>query len=86
MRHFFWKGIALALGTAMGCDHFDAPKYGAPGDSDDYRWTDVDGDGYGESEDCDDQDPSVHPGAAELCDDGVDNDCDGETDEDDCQA
>ncbi len=30
--------------------------------------------------DCDDSDASVHPGAAEDCDDGIDNDCDGLTD------
>ena len=29
------------------------------------------------SDDCDDSDGSVHPGAPEICGDGVDNDCDG---------
>jgi hypothetical protein len=38
--------------------------------------TDADDDGYYESEDCDDENPAVNPGAAEVCD-GIDNDCDG---------
>ena len=37
---------------------------------------DNDNDGYTVDEDCDDNDPATHNGAAELCD-GVDNDCDG---------
>ena len=50
---------------------------------------DEDGDGHLASEcggdDCDDGDPSIHGGAAEICDDGADNDCDGEVDEyDEC--
>jgi hypothetical protein len=32
--------------------------------------------------DCDETDPAVHPGAPELCDSGVDDDCDGTTGED----
>ncbi len=40
----------------------------APGDSE------LDGDGYVCSLDCDDADPDVHPGAEQICD-GVNNDC-----------
>jgi len=42
---------------------------------------DVDGDGYDVPQDCDDNDAAVNPGAVEICDDGVDNDCDGLADE-----
>ena len=47
---------------------------------------DLDEDGYTADVDCDDDDASVHPGAAEICDDGVDNDCDQAVDtaDDDC--
>ncbi len=51
---------------------------------------DEDGDGYGSpgfaecpngaAEDCDDSDFDVHPNATEVCTDGVDNDCNGQTD------
>ncbi len=46
---------------------------------------DGDGDGYddcsGDPLDCDDENAEIYPGAVEACD-FVDNDCDGETDED----
>jgi hypothetical protein len=43
---------------------------------------DLDGDGVEASEDCDDEDASVGAPSTEICD-GLDNDCDGSTDEPD---
>jgi hypothetical protein len=49
--------------------------------------TDGDSDGYfaeagcGTAADCDDGDAGVNPGAAEVCGDGIDNNCDGGVDE-----
>ena len=73
-------------------DASDAPEW----------YADVDGDGWGnmlsmdaaceaptgfveDGTDCDDDDAAVHPGASEVCN-GVDDDCDGATDEDDAQG
>lgn len=51
----------------------------APDDTDTAP-ADADGDGYAAADDCDDTRADVYPGAEELCD-GVNNDCDGLTDE-----
>ena len=45
-------------------------------DDDTVHFLDQDGDGYGESVDCDDTDDTVWPGAEDPCDD-VDQNCDG---------
>ena len=40
--------------------------------------TDADGDGYSVAAgDCDDSDPKIHPKAQDICDDGIDQDCNG---------
>ena len=44
---------------------------------------DADGDGFNELEDCDDGDAAVNPDATETVYDGVNNDCDDETADDD---
>ena len=41
--------------------------------------------GYDDDSDCDDAEPAANPGARETCD-GLDNDCDGTTDEDDASG
>ena len=39
-------------------------------------YLDSDQDGFAETEDCNDRDPSVHPDALELCDEaGIDENC-----------
>jgi hypothetical protein len=50
-----------------------AACYGTGGFDD--EWTDMDGDGFGSDEDCNDNDAAVNPGATELCDNLVDDDC-----------
>ena len=42
---------------------------------------DRDGDGYFAPQDCNDLDPNVHPGASDANCDGIDNNCNGQTDE-----
>jgi hypothetical protein len=40
-------------------------------------YQDADGDGATVPADCNDQDPAIHPGAVDVLDDGVDQNCDG---------
>jgi len=71
-----WTGRWLVVGLvlAIGCKGDEDKSEAGP--------VDADGDGFTEDEDCDDNDATVYPGAAEDCD-GKDNDCDGLTDIDD---
>ncbi len=59
----------LLLGYDMGADEFDGPCW------------DLDGDGHADEacggDDCDDDAPEKNPGLEEICDNGIDDDCDG---------
>lgn len=75
---------AVHPGAAEACNGVDDD---CDGDVDEGLTSDDDGDGFtsvgsceGSADDCDDDDPAVHPGATEACN-GVDDDCDGSTDE-----
>lgn len=57
-------------GIDQNCNGHDAEA----GDDDDDTYTEAEGD-------CNDTNPEIHPGVPDICD-GVDNDCDGQTDED----
>ena len=70
-----WPGAPEVCG-----DGIDQDCSGADDDGDfdgDGQPDDGDGDGSDWCVDCDDEDPTIRPGAGEVCDDGVDQDCDG---------
>jgi len=75
MSPSFYTPVVLLL--ALSCCRFepctDCPDSGDTGPT----GADNDGDGYSDDVDCDDDDPAVHPDADEVCDNGVDDNCDG---------
>lgn len=64
--------VASGCELATPVDRSKTPDSGITGDDDE--------DGFFTPDDCNDGNAAVHPDAAEVCD-GVDNNCDGETDE-----
>ena len=72
-----WTADARA-GVDTGAIDTALPLHGL--DEDDDSWPD--------SVDCAPSDPEIFPGAEEICDDGLDNDCDGrvDTEEEECSA
>ena len=82
------KWMALA-GTAVLTPLVLSACYGQPpcnesadADGDGFE-TCLDGGAINGPEDCNDADETINPGATEICDDGIDNDCDFQTDEED---
>ena len=70
-------------------DNLDGGQDGEDGYSDG-DCEDLDGDGFGtgcpQGPDCDDEDENINPQAPEICADGKNNDCDLETDEEECSS
>lgn len=69
------------LPPSRGTERNDIGAYGGRGACVWISCLDEDGDSYHDEacggEDCDDDDPEVNPVAAEICDNGIDDDCDG---------
>jgi len=69
--------LPILMIAALGCERYkacsDCPDSGDTGPA----GVDGDGDGFTDDVDCDDGDPAINPAADEICDNGVDEDCDG---------
>jgi len=75
------RSMMVLAGVMMGCGGGGEEGGGVDPEPTDVP-TDLDGDGFDAPEDCDDDDPAVHPAAVEVCD-GVDNNCNAMVDADD---
>ncbi|MEA2183039.1 MAG: hypothetical protein QOF69_2224 [Solirubrobacteraceae bacterium] len=62
------KAIVDTIDTVRNCETVDASKELEP---------DADGDGIAKPADCNDSNPSIKPGAVDIPENGVDEDCDG---------
>jgi hypothetical protein len=70
-RNYFAAGVLVHNKEAPGSTRASKPPIPSDFDQDAYTYV----------EDCDDADPEVNPDATEVCDDGIDDDCDGDVDD-----
>jgi len=80
--------VFIVFATCVGCG--DKVTYYKDSDGDGFGNPDTAKEAFSQppgyvtkSEDCNDSDATVNPGATEICDDEMDNDCDGDSDTDD---
>ena len=79
------KNVAVGQSTTTQIYYYDGDgdSYGTPANF----VTGATQDGYvPNSDDCDDSNSAVHPAATEICDDGIDNNCDGKIDSNDASC
>ena len=81
--------VAVAFSACGGCNDDTTQNNAQNANNDPIACADLDEDGFDAGDDCEenavldcnDSDASANPDAEEACGDGVDNDCDGQTDE-----